>query len=140
MTLAGFSVILVPPNSFLDALESYMSELAGSTPPFEVHLNQLQLIKTEIDHAETGILWLDVQETASLRELHIRLNQELATRFENTQAAFDGADYHFHMSIAIGGQPWEVYQRAFEELAATPDNLHIRCANLRSSFMMILQA
>lgn len=40
----------------LDALESYMSELAGSTPPFEVYLPQLQLIRTEIEHVETGIL------------------------------------------------------------------------------------
>ena len=128
----GLDIARLPPHislkqpfdvTDLDALEGYMSELADSIPPFEVHLPQLQLIRTEIDHVETGILWLDVQETASLRELHTRLNQELAARFENTQAAFDGADYHFHMSVAIGGQPWQVYQRAFENIAVAPANL-----------------
>ena len=137
----GLDIARLPPHislkqpfdvSDLDALEGYMGELAGSTPPFEVHLTQLQLIRTEIEHVETGILWLDVQETASLRELHLKLNRELAARFENTQAAFDGAEYHFHMSIAIGGQPWEVYQRAFEDHAATPANWRLGTARCRS--------
>ena len=40
---------------------------------------------------EFGILWLAVQETEVLRQLHNRLNQELAQRFGNTQANYDGA-------------------------------------------------
>ena len=100
-----------------------MDELAGSMQPSEVHLVQLQLVKTVIDNWETGILWIDVQETPYLRELHQQLNRELAARFDNTRAPFDGENYHFHMSVAIGEQSWEVYQRVYKDIAATPIDL-----------------
>lgn len=106
--------------SDLIALESYMSELAGSINPLEVKLTELQLIPTDIDGIETGILWIDVQETGSLRQLHDRLNRELKQRFHNTQAYADGASYHFHMSVAIGGPPIQVYQQLFHEI---PDRM-----------------
>ena len=107
----------------LDLLERYMGELAQSIQPFEIRLPRLQVVKTSIEGSETGILWLDVQETGQLRGLHLRLNRELSERFEDTQAAFDGQDYHFHMTVAIGGQPWVVYQRMYEEISATEVNL-----------------
>jgi len=128
----GLDVARLPPHISLkqpfivhdlDALEHYMGELANGTRPLEMHLPQLQLVNTTIDNSKTGILWLDVQETECLRQLHLRLNRELAARFENTQAPFDGADYHFHMTIAIGGQPWDIYQRMYEDIATAPVNL-----------------
>jgi 2'-5' RNA ligase len=111
------------PVQDLDALETCMDEFGGNIRPCEVHLVQLQLVKTAIDNWETGILWIDVQETPYLRELHQQLNRELAARFENTQAPFDGENYHFHMSVAIGSQSWEVYQRLFKDIAGTPIDL-----------------
>lgn len=59
---------------------------------------------------------MNVQETETLRHLHTQLNQELSQRFENTQAAFDGAAYHFHMTVMMGGQPIEVYRQAYREI------------------------
>ncbi|MCK6585509.1 MAG: 2'-5' RNA ligase family protein, partial [Anaerolineales bacterium] len=74
-----------------------------------------ELIETTMDGLHTGILWLNVQETDFLRQLHERVNRELTERFGNTQAEFDGADYHFHMTIAIGGQPLETYRMILGE-------------------------
>jgi 2'-5' RNA ligase len=77
------SICRVPPHISLKqpfevsdfiALENYMSELAGSISPFGVHLTELQLILIDIDGIETGILWIDVQETNYLRQLHDSIN------------------------------------------------------------------
>lgn len=51
-----------------------------------------------------------------LRQLHNRVHRELADRFGNTSAPFDGADYHFHMTVMMGGQPLTVYHKMYEEL------------------------
>ncbi|MBI5032039.1 MAG: 2'-5' RNA ligase family protein [Chloroflexi bacterium] len=128
----GLDVTRLPPHvslkqpfaaNDLTSLEEYMMELAPSIQPFEIHLPRLQIVKVAIEGLETGILWLDVQETSLLRDLHNRLNNELAKRFTNTQAAFDGGDYHFHMTVSIGSQPWDVYQRMFKDIVATPIDL-----------------
>ena len=105
------------------ALASYMDELADSIAPFEVKLTELELIPTTIEGIETGLLWLDVQETEHLRQLHERVNQEVGQRFKNTQAAFDGASYHFHMTVAMGGQPLDVYRKLYSELSNRRVNL-----------------
>ena len=103
--------------SELNPLEGYMTDLAVSIPPFEVNLTGLELIETTIDGLETGILWLNVQETKLLRQLHNRLNQDLTLCFGDVSAPFDGPNYHFHMTIAIGGQPIETYKKIYSEFA-----------------------
>jgi len=60
---------------------------------------------------------LEVEETETLRNLHARLNQELAERFPHTQADFDGPEYHFHATVAKDEQPIEVYRAMAAELA-----------------------
>ena len=104
-------------------LESYLAELTGSLSPFEVTLTQLGLVRTMLDNLDTGILWLDVQETEILRQLHNRLNHDLALRIGSAPAAFDGAAYHFHMTVAIAGQPHEVYRGIHEEFSSRLVNL-----------------
>jgi len=99
----------------LAALEKYMTELARSITPFTVTLTELQLVPVTYNRTEFGLLWLNVQETEPLRQLHNRVNQELASRFNNTQAAFDGEAYHFHMTVVMGGQPIEAYRQIYQE-------------------------
>ena len=99
----------------LDSLTDYMTELAHSLEPFQTLLTHLELIETTMDGFHTGILWLNVEETETLRGLHNRVNEELTARFGNVPAAFDGADYHFHITVAIGGQPIETYRKIVDE-------------------------
>jgi len=101
--------------SDLDSLTEYMTELAQGLEPFQTRLTHLELIETTMDGLGTGILWLNVEETETLRGLHNRVNEELTARFGNAQAEFDGEDYHFHMSVAIGGQPIETYRTIHDE-------------------------
>lgn len=120
----GIDVCRLPPHISLkqpfdiadvDALSAYMTELAQGLEPFQTLLTHLELIETTMDGFHTGILWLNVQETEFLRGLHERVNRELAVRFGNVPAEFDGADYHFHMTVAIGGQPIETYRTILDE-------------------------
>lgn len=128
----GIDVCRLPPHislkqtfdiSDLDLLSEYMTELAGSIEPFQAHLTHLELIDATIDGLESGIIWLNVEETEFLRGLHNRLNDELTQRFGNVPAEYDGADYHFHMSVAIGGQPIETYRTILDEFKDQLGNL-----------------
>jgi 2'-5' RNA ligase len=123
----GIDVCRLPPHISLkqpfeifdlNLLEEYMTDFVNSVSPFEVNLTELELIESTIDGLETGILWLNVQETTLLRQLHNRLNNELTSRFGDVSAAFDGPDYHFHMTVAIGGQSIEIYQKIYREFEA----------------------
>jgi len=129
----GIDVCRLPPHisikqpfdvSDLDSLSEYMDELAGSIEPFQTRLTQLELIDATIDGLESGILWLNVEETEFLRGLHNRVNEELTVRFGNVPAEFDGERYHFHMSVAIGGQPIETYHKIFDEFKDRLGDLH----------------
>jgi len=116
--------------SDLDTLSKYMTELAQSTESFQARLTHLELIDATIDCLESGILWLKVEETESLRGIHNRLNEELTTRFGSVPADFDGTDYHFHMSVAIGGQPIETYHKILDEFMDRLVNLQCMVRDL----------
>ena len=114
----------------LARLEAYMDEFAQTIHPFTIRCTELQLVPTILEGMETGILWLDVEESVDLRQLHDRLNRELAQRFGNTRAAFDGLEYHFHMTVMMGGQPIEVYRRVYAEIAERTVNLKFEANTL----------
>ncbi len=116
--------------SDLSALEQYMEELAESIAPFEVLLTELQVLPIAHGGIEYGILWIDVEESEDLRTLHNRLNRELNQRFGNTPADFDGAEYHFHMTVMLGGQPMEKYQDFLSEVPERKINLHFTVEEL----------
>ncbi|MBN2387892.1 MAG: 2'-5' RNA ligase family protein [Anaerolineales bacterium] len=135
----GTSVCRLPPHislkqpfevTDLPALEDYLRDLAGSLDPFDVTLTELQLIPAVFEGRQVGLVWLEVQESKELRQLHQRVNLELSQRFQNTQAAHDGAEYHFHMTVMMGGQPPEVYRQFFGETTERTLNLRFTVREL----------
>jgi len=135
----GIDVCRLPPHislkqtfdiSDLDSLSEYMTELAESIEPFQAHLTHLELVDATIDGLDSGILWLNVEETELLRGLHNRLNEELTARFGNVPAEYDGADYHFHMSVAFSGQPIETYHKILDEFKDRLVNLQCMVRDL----------
>jgi hypothetical protein len=62
--------------------------------------------------------------------LHDRINEELSQRFGNTQADFDGAAYHFHITVMIGGQPIDVYRKFYSEISDKKVNLRFTVREL----------
>jgi 2'-5' RNA ligase len=125
----GFGGALLPPHISLkqpftiadvDAVEAYFDSFAASVQPFDVTLESVEVQPTAGPAGETGIVWLKVQESPTLRGLHTRLNAELAARFANTAADFDGPAYRFHATVVMGGQPAEVYRRIAAALPRLP--------------------
>ena len=135
----GIDVCWLPPHislkqtfdiSDLDSLSKYLAELAKSTEPFQAQLTHLELVEATINDLDSGILWLNVKETEFLRGLHNRLNEELTARFGNVPAEYDGADYHFHMSVAIGSQPIDIYHKILDEFKERLVNLQYTVRNM----------
>ncbi len=131
----GIDICRLPPHislkqpfsiSDLNGLEEYMTEFAGEISPFELHLTGLDLIPTTMDGLESGILWMNVQESKTLRKLHERINRELTARFGDVSAPFDGLEYHFHMTVAMGGQSFELYRKIHDEFSGRLKDLRYR--------------
>jgi 2'-5' RNA ligase len=112
-----YHITLKQPFEIVDlpSFEAYFDQFAASVEPFPIMLRQLELIVSLDEQGEQGLIWVSVAESAALRALHNRVIQELAERFENTAVRYEGAEYRFHVTVATGGQPPEVYRRASEE-------------------------
>jgi 2'-5' RNA ligase len=114
----------------LSSLEAYMADLAVSIQPFEIQMTGIQAIPARIEGVDSGILWFDVESTPHLRGLHQRLNWELESRFGPAPAEHDGDDYHFHMTIAIGKKPFDVYQSIAASYQPGPLDLRFKTTKL----------
>ncbi len=92
-------VSLKQPFPFEDfaRLDAFCERFAATVPPFEVALDRFYLYES----GDFGVLGLNAVETPGLRGLHERLNAGLAQTFADSRAAFDGADYSFHLTIEI---------------------------------------
>lgn len=111
------------PITDLAGAAAYFEQFAAGISPFDVEFTRLELQLIPTEKADTGILWLPVQKKPVLRNLHRRLNRELAERFEHTQAAFDGEAYRFHATLFAGNQNANLYREAFAAYKDTPVNL-----------------
>ena len=119
------------PVTDLAEVAAYFEQFAAGISPFDVEFTRLELqtwvepVRSPVaaEKADTGILWLTVQKNPVLRNLHRRLNRELAERFEHTQAAFDGEAYRFHATLFAGEQSAALYREAFAAYKDMPVNL-----------------
>ncbi len=112
------------PITELPAVVAYFSAFATGIPPLNVTFSHIgMVIAPDFDGDERGVLWLSADETPALRGLHNRLNRELAARFEDTAAPFDGENYQFHCTLFAGGAELASYHRAFDALKNTPITL-----------------
>jgi 2'-5' RNA ligase len=87
----------------LEAMGEYAHRLAAAVPPLSIQLGDLL--------AWDDGLVIDVVETPALRQVHDRLIRELGAIYGAVRADHDGAEYHFHMTVAIGGADAATYRR-----------------------------
>jgi 2'-5' RNA ligase len=66
------------------------------------------------------VLGIDVHETPALRALHNRLNCDLPPLFGDVRADHDGDEYHFHMTVAMGGADAATYAAVYAACASLP--------------------
>jgi 2'-5' RNA ligase len=133
----GFRGAQVPPHislkqpfrvSDVGAVEAYFDSFAASIRPFTVTLQAVEVHPAAGPAGDLGVVWVKVRESRTLRGLHTRLNAELAERFANTDADFDGSAYRFHATIIMGGQPSDIYRQIATTLRppALPRTCRIR--------------
>ncbi|HEX5691785.1 MAG TPA: 2'-5' RNA ligase family protein, partial [Roseiflexaceae bacterium] len=109
----------------LPAVEAYFDTFAASIQPFEIIFDAVEVQLAAGPNGDTGIVWLAARETSTLRDLHNRLNAELAPRLTRSHADFDGPAFRFHSTIAMGKQAPQIYQA----IAATYSrvDVHLTC-------------
>lgn len=84
-------------NDF-ERFERYFEVFARNIEPQPLRLDGFEFWGSE----EYGVVVVHVAPSPRLRQLHAQLNAELQQEFGETQADFDGDDYEFHLTIAIG--------------------------------------
>jgi 2'-5' RNA ligase len=105
--------------SEIEGIEEYFDALAKDIKRITVSFSKIDLLEFEKDGKKQGLLWLDVEESQSLKELHKKLNDELKEKFDIGLASFDGDGYHFHSTLFHNGlkhEPFEAYEQAYLEL------------------------
>ena len=100
----------------LEKTEKYFDEFVKTLKPLKVKLKYLDCLPCSVFGYDSGVMMMVAEKSNELAELHSRLNNELAEKFGGCEAAFDGDEYKFHMTIAIGGKPFESYQKALNLL------------------------
>lgn len=100
----------------LDEIERYFDEFVSTMKPISVNFEEITLWPSKVFGYDSGVMVIQAEKTKELYDLHIRLNKELEERYGLCPAEFDGEAYTFHMTLAIGGKPFENYQKAYELL------------------------
>lgn len=103
--------------SSLDEMEQFFDEFARGQKPIQIQFEELEIQPNNVLGGNpSGCLSIRVKESKTLREMQKILFQKLEERFGPCPAEHDD-DYIFHMTIAIGGAPFENYLNAFESLS-----------------------
>jgi 2'-5' RNA ligase len=84
-------------NDF-ERFEKYFEEFTKSTEPQQLKLDSFVFWGNE----EYGVVVASVAASRRLRQLHSQLNAELEREFGETRADFDGDEYEFHLTVALG--------------------------------------
>jgi len=84
-------------NDF-ERFERYFEKFANHTEPQYLKLDGFSFWGDE----EYGVVVARIAPSLRLRQLHSQLNNELEQEFGETHADFDGDDYEFHLTVAIG--------------------------------------
>jgi 2'-5' RNA ligase len=93
--------------------DAYFEELARRIEPQQLNFDNLVFWGTP----GQGVVTARVVGSPRLRQLHNLINTELEQTFGGTQADFDGDDYEFHLTLAIGGFHGELLPQLRADIA-----------------------
>lgn len=103
--------------SSLEEMEKFFDEFAGEQSPVEIQFDELEMYPSNVlGGLPSGCISIRVKESEKLKEMQKTLFQKLEERFGSCPAEHDD-NYVFHMTIAIGGAPYENYLTAYEALS-----------------------
>ena len=102
----------------LEKVEAFFDEFVKKIKPIRIEFEQIDIFpNNSLGGIPSGVMSLRVIETPELKNAQLFLFDELNKEFGPCPAEHDD-DYIFHMTVAIGGAPFENYQKAWECLAS----------------------
>lgn len=102
----------------LPQLEQFCRRYARTLSPVMASFKKLTLWPSSVFGYQSGVLVVEAEKSEVLAAMHNGLNQALEKAFGSSPADFDGDAYTFHMTVAIGGKPYECYERAYAQLSS----------------------
>ena len=97
----------------IEEVEQYFDYVAENLIPFEVLVKDIDLKVFGDEEEGFGVMWMDIEESKELRELHNTIYKYITEHSWNTDYI---DEYHFHSTIALGEQPARVYKEAFKDI------------------------
>ena len=101
----------------LVTIENIFDELANDFYAISVPLHELECFSTNVLGYDWGGISIRTEATPQLSAMQQRLFERLEATLGPCPAEHD-RDYVFHMTIAIGGAPYENYEKAYQVLRA----------------------
>ena len=100
----------------LDKFEAFFDEFAKKMKPVKIEFEQIDVFPNNVlAGIPSGVMSLRVKETPELKNAQKMFFDDLEKEFGPCPADHDD-DYIFHMTVAIGGAPFENYERAWNAL------------------------
>ncbi|QAA32516.1 2'-5' RNA ligase family protein [Clostridium manihotivorum] len=100
----------------LEEIENYFDEFVKTLKPIKVILKEVKCYPSSVFGYSSGVMVIEADKSQELQSLHKRLNEELEKIFGECKANFDGDEYIFHMTVAIGGGSFDNYEKALKLL------------------------
>ena len=102
----------------LERVEKFFDEFVKKIKPIRIEFEQIDIFpNNSLGGVPSGVMSLRVIETPEIKNTQLFLFDELNKEFGPCPAEHDD-DYIFHMTVAIGGAPFENYQKAWECLVS----------------------
>jgi 2'-5' RNA ligase len=109
----------------LEDIEHYFDEFVKTLKPIKVRLKEVKCYPSSVFGYSSGVMVIEAEKSQELQSLHKELNEELENRFGECKADFDGDDYIFHMTVAIGGGSFDSYEKALKLLDRTKYDIEV---------------
>lgn len=103
--------------SNLSEMENFFDEFVQGIQPIEIQFEGLAVYSNNaLGGVPSGCLSIGVKESQKLKDMQKLLFTRLEECFGSCPAEHDN-DYWFHMTIALGGAPYENYKRAYDAIS-----------------------
>lgn len=99
--------------SNLEKLETIFNDYSRKITAITVPFVELCCFLTNVFGYESGCMYIQTEDMPELKAMQQKLLDLLETTLGPCPAEHD-KDYTFHMTIAIGGAPYENYQKAYQ--------------------------
>ena len=78
----------------LKGIEEYFDQVAAITKAFEIEFDSISSFE------ENNVIFLSIAKSEVLTKLHVKVLEDLKSKFQATQTKFEDPNLHFHTTLA----------------------------------------